>query len=143
MKVSTIEGILKQILEFKEYPDGTYSINTRAIIEYNEGYQVSFVRPEAFKQLSEKEWDILTDFYCNYFESIVHIGVYCGEAEVSFHSTLEEKALSVMEMFNQESILDWKRKKQNPDRVETWFIMNRLYSERKVLNYGEILEKIH
>ena len=122
--------------------DGTYSLETGMSIEYDDGYQVSFVRPEAFVQLNNQDWDDLTNYYCAYFDSIAHIGVYSGSAEVSFRSIPIERAVHIMEEYNQESILDWEKKKEYPDLIENWFIININFDEKKVVDYGKILNAI-
>ncbi len=138
-----IEIYIFDILQqFKVKDDGTYNVNTGDAIEYDNGYQVTFVRPEAFEQLDKYDWEKITNYYCDYFKSDAHIGVYCGDAEVSFHSISLEKSIKVMEEFNQESILDWEQKMNNPENIQSWFIINRLFDESKVLDYEEIFNKI-
>ena len=73
---------------------------------------------------------------------IVHIGVYCGSAEVSFHSISYEKAINTMVKCNQESILDWDKKNKYPDSMDDWFIMNKLYDEDVMIRYEEIFNEI-
>ena len=137
-----IKNVVEYIEKYKNFDDGTYNIDTGETVGYNIGYQVSFVRPEAFTQLNNHKWDAITNHFCEYFDSLAHIGVYNGDAEVSFHSLSEDKAMEVMKRFNQESILDWKRKKEQPECSTNWFILNRLFDEKKVVNYDEILEEI-
>lgn len=137
-----VVDVIDLIETFKDKEDGTYSIITKENVVYPNGYQVSFVRPEAFQQLDRQNWDNLTNYFCEYFNSAAHIGVYCGSAEVSFHCVPITKALNIMETYNQESILDWKQKNKHPDSIECWFIMNRYFDENKVIDYGEVLESI-
>ena len=139
-----IENVLAQIERFKSFSDGTYNINTGEPVEYPIGYQVSFVRPEAFDQLSAQNWDTITNYLCEYLNSLAHMGVYCGGAEVSFHSISEEKAIETMERYNQESILDWEKKiaQPQPEFCMNWFIVNRIFDDKKVVNYDEILKEI-
>lgn len=138
-----ITNVLKTIIDFQSVEDGTYEYLTHEIIEYFSGYQVSFVRPEAFEQLSCDEWDTLTTYYCGYLQSKAHIGVYGGSVEISFHSIEFLKVEEIMKEFNQESILDWKERAEHPDDFTHWFIMNRNYDENKLVNYHEILERVH
>lgn len=138
-----VTNILDLIKSFSKKDDGTYDVTTGDNVEYSIGYQVSFVRPEAFTQLSFQDWDDLTNFFCTYLNSIAHIGVYSGCSEVSFHCIQIEMALKIMEEYNQESILDWKEKMTNPDSIENWLIINRNFDEKMEINYGKILSKIH
>lgn len=138
-----VTNVLNSIEAFKKKEDGTYNIMTEEDITYPNGFQVSFVRPEAFEQLSCEDWDDITNYFCTYFDSVAHIGVYCGNAEVSFHSISYEKALNTMVEYNQESILDWHRKNNNPDSPMRWFIINNSFDEKKVVKYEQILNEIH
>lgn len=139
-----VVNVFDAINEFQKKEDGTYNIITGEEMTYPDGYQVSFVRPEAFDQLSPKDWDNITNFYCKYFKSIAHIGVYDSSAEVSFHSLSIDKAVKTMREYNQESILDWEQKKKypNPDLFEHWFIINNSFDEKKVVKYEKILKEI-
>lgn len=138
-----VKNVLESMKSFNKKEDGTYNITTKKSVEYTDGFQVSFVRPEAFEQLNPQDWDNITNYFCEYFKSIAHIGVYCSDTEVSFHSISCEKALNTMVEYNQESILDWKNKHNYPDLMENWFIINRFYKEDRVINYEKILSKIH
>lgn len=137
-----ITNVLSALNDFKLAKDGTYELLTHQPVEYFSGYQVSFVRPEAFEQLTPVEWDILTTYYCEHLQSNVHIGVYDGSGEVSFHSADFSKAEEVMDEFNQESILNWEEKAMFPEEIIRWFIFNPNFDAKKVVNYHEILERI-
>lgn len=137
-----ITNVLDALNDFKSEKDGTYELTTHHPVDYFSGYQVSFVRPEAFNQLAHAEWDIFTAYFCEYFQSRAHIGVYDGSAEVSFLSMELSKAEGVMHAFNQESILNWKEKAAFPEEVIRWFIFNPEFDADKVVNYHEILERI-
>lgn len=137
-----ITNVIDALNDFKSSKDGTYKYKTHEPVDYSTGYQVSFVRPEAFEQLSDEEWDILTEYYCNYLKSDAHIGVYFGSTEVSFHSTDRLKAEETMKRFNQESMLDWAKKAEHPESITHWLIINQNYDESTVVDYHEILEKI-
>lgn len=76
MPLRIVKDVLKSIESFKEKEDGTYDLETSTIVEYPTGYQVSFVRPEAFDQLSAENWDDLTSYCCTYLSSPPHIGVF-------------------------------------------------------------------
>lgn len=136
-----IVNVIGYIEKFKNFEDGTYNMYSGEAIEYSNGYQVSFVRPEAYIQLNSQKWDTLTNYMCEYLNSLAHIGVYYGDAEVSFRSVSQDKAFEVMEEYNQESILDWEKKAQNSDPT-SWFILNMSFKEERVNNYDKILGKI-
>lgn len=142
MSKQKVKNVLNLINLFSGKPDGTYDISTGKEVTYTCGYQVSFVRPEAFQQLNSEEWDEITNCFSTYFDSAPNIGVYCNNAEVSFCCISRDKSEKAMEELNQESILDWKSKEENPDSIEKWFILNSKYDEKKVLNYGEIFKKV-
>ncbi len=101
MAIQRVECILDSINEFKKKTDGTYEIVTGKEVVYEDGFQVSFVRPEAFAQLNKDQWDIITNFFCIYFNSEAHLGVYGGDAEVSFHCIPLDSAIYIMEEYNQ------------------------------------------
>ena len=137
-----VTGVVDRLILFKGNHDGTYDYSTSKLIEYCNGYQVSFVRPEAFELLSKQQWDLITNYLCEYIGSGVNVGVYQGCAEISFHCIPKDKALEIMEKYNQESIMDWEKKKTYPDNAENWFIFNMAYDESKLVNYDEIIRKI-
>lgn len=142
-KKINVLGMLEALNDFRQTKeDGTYDFQTHENVEYASGYQVSFVRPEIFDQLSAEQWDTLTSYYCDYLQSAAHIGVYAGDAEISFHSMESTKAEEVMEKFNQESLLDWAGRANYPQDATRWFVMNRNFDENKLVNYNEILESI-
>ena len=142
MDVQKVNDVLDYINKFREKIGGTYEIVTGKEVVYEDGYQVSFVRPEAFEQLDKEQWDIITHFFCKYFNSEAHIGVYGGEAEVSFHCIPVDRAIYIMEKYNQESILDWNEKSNHPDVIERWFVFNQNFQQEIVIDYGKILEEI-
>ena len=142
MRMQEINDVLEHIKKFENISDGTYDILTSKSVEYQEGYQVSFVRPEAFEFLSKQGWDIITNHLCKLLNSIAHIGVYGGNPEVSFHCLDKRKALQTMEKYNQESIFDWERNYKYPNSEQDWFILNQLFDKEKVLDYDKIIEEI-
>lgn len=142
MDVKTVHDVYKIMMACPATNNGTYNFFTYDPIEYPFGFQVSFVRPEAFKSLTEKDWDTLTNYYIYFCDSPPYIGIYCNDPEISFRCRSKEKALNIMEEYNQESILDWKKKKQYPTEAEHWFILNREYDEHKVVDYEQALRKI-
>lgn len=142
MAIQRVKYILNSINEFKKKTDGTYEIVTGEEVVYEDGFQVSFVRPEAFVQLNKDQWDIITNYFCIYLNSEAHMGVYDGNAEVSFHCIPLDSAICIMEEYNQESILDWNEKNKHPDMIERWFIVNQNFRQEIVIDYGKVLEKI-
>lgn len=142
MHTDNIMNILQRVKTFTLSQDGTYSIETEKLVEYEDGFQVSFVRDEAFTELSEDGWDTITRYLCGYLDSIAHIGVYGSEPEVSFHTMNKSRGESVMKTYNQESMLDWEMKKIYPTMQEYWFIYNRFFDKEKKVNYEKILKSI-
>lgn len=134
--------IFDALVAFQAKEDGTYNLISQRLVEYPLGFQVSFVRKEAFEQLTHEDWNTLTEHYSAYLESEPHIGVFNGDAEISFHAMDRVKADQTMEEFNQESILDWKSKNDYPDDIDRWFIINLNFNPEKVVNYDEVLKRI-
>lgn len=133
-------GARKRVDEYNIKEDGTYSI-TGELIEYKDGYQFSFVRPEAFEQLDDDKWDILTEYIIKQTGSIEHIGVYCHNAETSFWTSDREQALYYAEMFNQESVWNWKAKFKG-EPIEKVYIVNEHYDESREVDYDRIIKTI-
>ena len=139
------KDIIDILNEFKIYDDGTYDISTCEPIEHSSGYQVSFVRPEAFSQLTRNDWDILTNYLCEYLDSPAYIGVYSNVPEISFHTSFLDRAIETMVRFNQESVLLWEQKSAFPDFelfFDIWFLVNNVFDENKVVDYDEILKTL-
>lgn len=139
------KDIIDILNQFKIYDDGTYDISSCEPIEYSSGYQVSFVRPEAFSQLTRNDWDTLTNHLCEYLGSPAYIGVYSNAPEISFHASDLDKATETMVRFNQESLLLWEQKHAFPDfelHFDKWFLVNKFFDEDKVVNYDEILKTL-
>ena len=67
-----IENVFVKLMAFDCKEDGTYDFCTGESVSYESGYQVSFVRPEAFEQLHKEDWDTLTNYLCLYLESKAH-----------------------------------------------------------------------
>jgi len=135
-----INGAKKRVRRYLRKKDGTYDSKTGLTVEYMYGFQVSFVRPEAFN-LSDDDWDIITAHIMEQTGSIEHIGVYGGVAETSFWCKDKTQAVELMQMFNQDSILDWGKKSLYPNNINEWFIENRNQTDREV-DYDTICKKI-
>lgn len=134
-------GAKKRVKEFKLRQDGTYLAETGQIVNYDFGYQFSFVRPEAFKQLNDKKWDLLTEYLKEATGSQEYIGVYGGQAETSFFTDSLEVALKYASQFNQETVLDWKALSENRPWTE-YYIQNPTYNEETEVDYDKIVKKI-
>ncbi len=136
--------VLDKIKKFEAEHSGacaTYDMQTGVLVEYDAGYQVSFVRREAFDVLKPCEWDKLTDYVCEYLDSDAYIGVYDG-VEVSFHSYDRKRTIEIMELFNQETALDWAQKKKHPQQDEYLYIFNQSFDNDGVVDYEKILRTL-
>jgi len=139
-----MKGAKQRVLIYASKEDGTYDTRTGKPISYGGGFQVSFVRPEAFEKLSDDDWDLLTAHIMERMGSIEHIGVYDGAAETSFHVDTQDDAEKLMYLFNQDSVLIWANKKKYPDDPAEWFIWNKLPDAQrgKEVDYDAIMRKI-
>ena len=137
-----IKGAKQRVAQFASKADGTYDAKTGKLVpDYKDGYQISFVRPNAFNDLSDEQWDEISNYLADKYGSKEHIGVYDGTAETSFRITNVEDATELMYTFNQDSMLVWENK--HLLGTEDWmkaFVWN--YSDRKEVNYDEILRRI-
>lgn len=136
-----MKGAKKRVLSFKGKEDGTYSSTTGEAVTFPQGYQFSFVRKEAFRQLSNKKWDDLTEFIMDDIGSEEYIGVYGGEAETSFVTQNFDEAMYYARMFNQESVLDWEQRSISDDWHD-YLIRNFTYDESKEVDYDEIIKSL-
>jgi len=146
-KHTPIKGAKQRALQFASKKDDTYDPETGEPAEYPDGYQGSFVRPNAFDKLSDDEWDEISNYLAEKYDSKEHIGVYDGTAETSFHIKNLDDAEELMYTFNQDNILDWAKKHLagNPD----WEIAKQAYimnetpeEERTEVDYDEVLRRI-
>ena len=140
-----VRGAKQRVVAYAAKEDGTYDPATGRAVAYDDGYQVSFVRPEAFAKLSDSDWDLLTAHIMKQTGSREHIGVYNGKAETSFRTATLEEAETLMRLFNQESILDWAKKKRYPDPKDwrKYCAKNEEFDENKEVDYDGIMRKIH
>jgi hypothetical protein len=141
MKVQAKKGAKQRAVIYASKEDGTYDPITGKTIEYNDGFQVSFVRPEAFKNLSDEQWDRLTAYIMEQTGSKEHIGVYEGVAETSFRCATIEQAREFMYLFNQDSIMDWAKRKKYPNNPNEWFDFNTEQRDTEV-DYDSIMREI-
>jgi hypothetical protein len=130
--------------KYKDEPPATYDALSGKRVEFGDGYQVSFVRDEAWLQLSDYKWDKLTAHIMKRTGSGEYVGVTGGiwKPETSFWCESLEQAKEIAEMFNQESILDWAMKKQYPNDDNKWYKVNTNYVGEMEVNYDEIIENV-
>ena len=141
MSKDKIKGAKQRIAQFVSKQDGTYDAETGEPIDYTDGYQISFVRPHAAKDLSDEQWDEITNYLSEKYRSKEHVGVYEGTAETSFRITSLADAKELMYIFNQDSVLNWEKKHPLDDL--DWKIARQAFiwneSSRQEVNYDEIL----
>ena len=137
-----MKGAKERVRQFKVKEAGaTYSAKTGQAVHYTTGYQFSFVRDEAFVQLDDKKWDLLTEYLMDQVGSEEYIGVYIGGAETSFYTKSLKEALDYAEVFNQETILDWKALSEGKS-WEEYYIQNPTYDESAEVDYVKIIAEI-
>lgn len=114
---------------------GTYDYQTRKPVDLTDGYMVSFHQNEPdeeghykshYGRYTDDEYDKLVQELVSEYQASVYIGVYDEEPEISFLIHSIDKAVEIMEKFNQKSIWDNKNgreiinlsydKKENPMR---------------------------
>lgn len=114
--LSTQEEHKKAIEELSKdkYQDGTYNISNYKIVEYDDGYQVTFC--QIGDNYSAKEYDYLVSQFREFSsDGIVSAGKFESTPEISFHVASREQAVSLAKKYNQISIWDWK----NCDEIKT------------------------
>ncbi len=143
-KHTPIRGAKQRALQFASKKDDTYDPETGEPVDYPDGYQGSFVRPEAFDKLSDDEWDELSNYLAEKYDSKEHVGVYEGNVETSFHIINLDDAKELLYTFKQDTILDWKNKHLlGTDDWEDAFVWNEIRSEdRGKVDYDEIIRRI-
>ena len=118
----------------------TYDALTGKKYQPKDGYQVSFVRQEAFRLLSDDDWDILTAHIMQETGSREYVGVTPQwGGETSFHCKDIKQAMKVAIMFNQESVLDWCALARKDDII---FKRNEFFNENKEVDYDAIIKRI-
>lgn len=142
MKIYFVKGAKERVKNFQVKEAGaTYSAKTGQAVHYTIGYQFSFVRDEAFIQLDDEKWDILTEYLMDKVGSEEYIGVYEGGAETSFYTNSLEKALHYAGVFNQKTILNWKALSEGKSST-VYYIQNPTYNDSAKVNYVKIIKKI-
>ena len=86
--------------------DGTYDLYSHEIIEFNEGYQVSF--ETSFDDYTFEDYDEICYKLSLMSDNSVYLGVWNGDAEFSFYFEDFDLAIAVAILFNQNAIWDWK-----------------------------------
>ena len=125
---------------YKGKRNGTYDAKSGEEISFTDGYQVSFVRPEA-ENLSDEQWAILSEYMERKTGGKPNIGVYNGDSELSFHANDAVQAIELMYLFNQESVLIWGLKdKYEGNDWQKMYIWNPKQEEKT--DYDEIFRKI-
>lgn len=100
-----VKSKVKEISSDK-YEDGTYDINTKKAVEFNDGYQATF--QQLGDKYTDKEFGELINKYSSMTDGKVYAGKFGGSPEVSFHFKNEKDAIEICEKYNQVSYWDWK-----------------------------------
>ena len=94
------------ILMSDEYEDGTYDVEMLEMVEYNDGYQVTYC--QIGDNYAENEHDeLIKEFLLQTDDERVSLGKFEGIPEHSFHFSSKEKAIKYAKKYNQISIWDW------------------------------------
>ena len=96
-----------QELSKDKYEDGTYNISNYKIVEYENGYQVTFC--QIGDNYSAKEYDDkVNEFLAVSSDGIVSAGKFEGSPEISFNVSDRATAISLAKKYNQISVWDWR-----------------------------------
>ena len=118
----------------------TYDALTGKKYQPKDGYQVSFVRAEAFRLLSDEDWDLFTAHIMKETGSREYVGVTPQwGGETSFHCKDASLSMEFAIMFNQESVLDWAALKSGYIK---FFIENEFFDESKEVDYDAIIKRL-
>ena len=136
-----MKGAKKRAKEFlwKE-EDGTY-LPTGELVKYPDGFQFSFVRPEADWQLDDDNWDLLTEQLMRETGSIEHIGVFGGFPETSFRCMSKDQSMEYAKLFNQHSIFDLEADAKGLSLEES-VVRNPKHNRKEIVDYVRVIEKI-
>ena len=107
--VSTQEEHRRAIEELSKdkYPDGTYNVANYKVVEYEDGYQVTFC--QIGDNYSAKDYDDrVNEFRSLSSDGKVSAGKFEGSPEISFNVKDKATAIALAKKYNQISIWDWK-----------------------------------
>lgn len=93
-----------------KYEDGTYNINSKESVNFENGFQATF--QQLGDKYSDKEFGDLVKKYSEMTDGKVYAGKFGGSPEISFHFDNEEDAIKICNEFNQVSYWDWKNMKE-------------------------------
>lgn len=86
--------------------DGTYDLNSMRAVNFSGGHQVTFQQRKS-AEYTGSFYNALVDCIGKYTGSMVYVGVYEGQTELSFHTPDELTALDIAIEFHQDSYFDW------------------------------------
>lgn len=90
-----------------KYEDGTYNISNYKVMEYENGYQVTFC--QIGDNYSAKEYDEkVNEFLSLSSDGIVSAGKFDGTPEISFNVKDRDTAIALAKKYNQISVWDWR-----------------------------------
>ena len=101
---------VKDILgDIQNYEDGTYDFTTRAVVNYEKGYQVAFKTESRNYQdyYSDHEYDNIVYKIAALLGVNAQIEVYLHIPEISYYIENFQLALAMAALFNQQTIWDW------------------------------------
>lgn len=141
MKRGSRERVFKIYSEHKNDSEpATYDALTGKKFAPKSGYQVSFVRPEAFRLLDGETWDRLTAHIMERTGSREYVGITPQwGGETSFHVKDEGRASEIAALFNQESILDWAALATGDEEP---FVPNDEFDENEEVDYDAVIKAI-
>lgn len=90
-----------------KYEDGTYDINSKKTVDFNDGYQVTFC--QIGDNYSDSEYaKKVNECLKNSSDGKTYAGKFEGTPEISFHWNNRDDAVKYAKANNQISIWDWK-----------------------------------
>lgn len=92
-------------LDDSKYEDGTYDIDTKESVEFNDGYQATF--QQLNDKYTDEEFGELVQKYSNKTDGKVYAGKFGGSPEISFHFDNEKDAIEICRKYNQVSYWNW------------------------------------
>ena len=103
------EKTIKELSSDK-YPDGTYDLESKEPIEYEDGYQATFCQI-GDNYTEEEHAKLCEEFLKESTDDKISAGKFGGRPEISFHIKDRETAERLAKKYNQISIWDWKEQK--------------------------------